>query len=92
MGDDVKQPLREAIADHAHRVWTKWLSYMFGKGVFNDNGTWTLPKDFVDRWTAQMSRKYKELSEQEKESDRRIADQYLAIFWLLSKKEKTDGK
>jgi len=87
MNDDVKQLLREAVADHAHRIWTKWLSYMFSKGIFNDNGSWTLPKDFVDRWTAQMTRKYKELSEKEKDSDRRVADQYLTIFWLFQNKK-----
>jgi len=91
MNDSVKELAREALADHAHRTWTKWLRYMFGKGTFNNDGTWTLPADFVNHWTSQMNRKYKELSEQEKESDRRIADQYLAVF-LLTKNKKTEKK
>jgi len=86
LNDDAKQLLREAIAGHTHRIWTKWLKYMFSKGVFQEDGSWKLPQEYTDRWTKQMQTKYKGLPEGEKKNDRRIADQYLTIFWLFQQR------
>ena len=72
--------LRERIAAVQHAIWAHWMRYMFSRGTFNDDGTWTMPKDKVKRWTDQMRTTYQELSETERESDRDQADKVLAIL------------
>jgi hypothetical protein len=39
-----------------------------------------IPKWAVDRWTRQMNTPYADLSEEEKESDRREGDKFLELF------------
>ena len=56
-------------------VWMDAIS--FEKSMFNDDGTVTIPKWAVDRWMRQMQTEYKDLLEQEKESDRIEADRVL---------------
>ena len=88
MVEDIKVLLRERMAARVHGVWAKWLNYMFNKGVFKEDGSWVLPREYVDRWTTQMNKKYEELNDIEKEGNRRIADQYIAVFWLVQGRER----
>jgi hypothetical protein len=53
---------------------------MFSKGVLHPDGSLTLPKWAVERWTRQMNTSYENLSEKEKTSDRIEADKFLAVF------------
>ena len=76
-----QQPaVREALADYAHHAWSGWMDYLFSKGIFHDDGTWTMPKEFADRWRRQASAAYVDLPESEKKSDREEADKMLAIL------------
>ena len=72
--------MREKLADLAHDQWSGWMQYLFEKSIFNKDGTITIPKWAVDRWTRQMQTDYKDLPEEEKESDRVEAEKMLAIF------------
>lgn len=73
--------IRETLAAAQHAIWSKWMKYLFSKGTYNDDGTWTMPEDLVDRWTRQLNTDYDLLSEPEKDSDRHQADKILsAIF------------
>lgn len=73
--------LKESLARCLHeRIWAGWMSYMFSKGTLNADGTWTMPKWAVDRWTRQMNTPYAELPEPEKTSDRELVD---PILWAL---------
>ena len=74
--------LREELADLCHKQWSGWMYHLFKKGKFNRDGTWTMPKWAVDRWTRQMSSSYAESSEEEKDSDREEADRFLEILNL----------
>jgi hypothetical protein len=56
------------------------MKYLFSKGTFNGDGTWTMPKWAVDRWQRQMNTPYAELSEAEQDSDRSEADKFIAIL------------
>lgn len=75
----IKSRIREGLADYAHKAWSGWMKYMFSKCTKNEDGSMTIPKDSVDRWTRQMDTKYADLPEKEKESDRDEADKMIGI-------------
>lgn len=78
--------LREKLADLCHEQWSGWMKYLFSKcisetGQFDkDTGNLVIPKWAVDRWKRQLNTPYFELSEQEKESDRKEADKILLLI------------
>ena len=63
----------EKLADYEHDRWSRWQKHLFSKCIINKDGTLTIPKEFVDRWTRQMNTNYANLSEEEKDSDRKEA-------------------
>ena len=71
--------IREKLAAYAHNAWSGWMKYMFSKSTINADGTVTIPKSLVDRWMRQMTTCYNDLPESEKASDRKEADEMLAI-------------
>lgn len=79
---------REALAAYAHKAWSGWMRYLFSKCDFTmpvilsalENGSVIIPKEFVERWMRQMNTEYVDLPENEKESDRKEADEILAIL------------
>lgn len=71
--------IREALAEYAHEAWSGWMKYLFSKGTFNQDGTWTMPAWAVERWQRQMNAPYASLPEEEKKSDREEADRMLGI-------------
>ena len=72
--------IKEQLAEYAHNQWTGWMRYLFSKGKFNKDGTWTMPNWAVERWTRQMNTEYKDLLEEEKDSDRKEAEGMLNIL------------
>lgn len=72
--------LREKFAAQAHEAWSGWMRHLFEKCAHNTNGTSTVPVWAVENWERQMETPYADLSEEEKESDRKEADEYLAIY------------
>lgn len=72
--------LREKLAELAHEQWAGWMQYLFSKGVFNNDGTWTMPAKFVERWRRQMVTPYSNLSQSEQDSDRKEADKFLLVI------------
>jgi hypothetical protein len=59
------------------------MTYLFSKGAFNEDGTWTMPVWAVERWQRQVRTPYAELSEPEKDSDRDEADRVLALIGAM---------
>jgi len=78
--------VREQLAYYAHDAWSGWMKYMFKKMKINDDGTATMPKWAVDRWTFQMKKTYNELPDDMKESDRQEADRMITIIVEEAKK------
>lgn len=72
--------MKEELANLCHEQWSGWVKYMFSKGTLNEDSTWTMPVEFVQRWTRQMNTPYTELSESEQNSDRNEADKFIEIF------------
>jgi hypothetical protein len=69
--------VRERMAGAIHTIWAHWMGYLFTQGEFNDDGSWTMPKEKVERWQRQVATSFADLSEEEKESDRRQVDKML---------------
>ena len=72
--------LREEVAALAHDQWSGWIQYMIGVSLPNKDGTLIISKRLVERWTRQVKTKYSDLSEDEKDSDRREADKFLKLL------------
>jgi hypothetical protein len=72
---------RERLAGYIHNAqWSGWMKYLFSKCTINADGTATLPRWAVTRWTRQVNTVYKLLPEEEKDNDRDEADAILALL------------
>ena len=78
--------MKEALAEYAHNAWAGWMIYLFIESTINPDGTVTIPKWAVDRWTRQAATPYIDLPEKEKESDRKEADEMIAIVVARGRK------
>lgn len=72
--------VREALAAYAHEAWSGWMKYMFGKCERSLQQQVVIPDWAVERWTRQMNTLYAELPEAERASDRKEADEMLALL------------
>jgi len=72
--------LRERFAAQAHEAWSGWMRHLFKKSNRNDDGSITIPAAYVENLQRLIDMSYADLSEEEKESDRKEADEYLAIY------------
>lgn len=72
--------LLEKLADLEHKRWSRWQKYLHSQCKKNDDGSLTIPKEKVERWKGQIKTDYKDLSEKEKESDRKEAKKTLQIL------------
>lgn len=71
-----------------HDRWARWQKYMFSKSFIVadpdimtiEQGDLVIPKEFVDKWFRQIDTKYADLSEDEKESDRKETRAYIPII------------
>lgn len=84
------EELRERLANEAHKAWSGWMECLFSKCSINADGTMRIPLWAVDRWSRQIETEYEDLPEDEKESDRREADRYLAAM-LAAREENQVG-
>ncbi len=78
-------PLREQLAALAHEQWSGWMEHVFRK-TEHPFGTplHVIPKWAEENWQRQMRTPYAELSEKEKDSDRREADRVLALVEVVA--------
>lgn len=74
------ETLRERLADQAHRSWSDWMAYLFGKCRVDEHGYHIIPPGLVERWRRQMATDYADLTELEQRSDLDEANKYLAII------------
>ncbi|MDE2104848.1 MAG: hypothetical protein KGL39_46860 [Patescibacteria group bacterium] len=72
--------LIERLSSLAHEQWSGWMRYLFSKCTTNEDGTMTIPKWAVERWTRQMNTPYGQLPESERESDRHEARRMIAVM------------
>jgi len=79
MSQTKKNDLREQVAALCHEQWSGWMLYLFNQCAY-DGETVVIPIDVFKRWQRQMKTEYKYLSENEKESDRKEADRFIALI------------
>lgn len=76
---------REKLAAEVHDIWINWMNYMIGDCAdditFSDDhfNVRFKAEDFT-RWCRQMQEFYVDLSEEEKDSDREIADRIIKVL------------
>lgn len=73
-----KLPLREQIAGRCHEMWSTWMRYLFENCIDG-----TIPQRASDRWARQMDTSYGNLPQEEKESNRKEADEIIAVLTAM---------
>lgn len=79
-GPHYEKALREELAAIEHARWSHWQTFMHSKCIKNSDGSLTIPKELVEKWTRQSTTAYSELTEKEKESDREQVDNYWPLL------------
>ena len=77
---EILEGLVEELAAIEHDRWSHWQRYMHGKATQQSDGSLLIPPDLVTRWEDQINRRYDDLSEQERESDREQVRKYLPVI------------
>jgi len=70
-----------------HDRWARWQKHFFSKCKIEENEEdviLTLSKKDYSRWLRQIATDYKDLSEEEKESDRREVEKYIPLLKNLN--------
>ena len=80
----------EEQSDVEHEIWSSWMQYMFSKGTFNGDGTWTMPAWAVERWSRQANTQYCSLSFAEQQSDQEQVYKHLKMA-NLHQIDRSDG-
>lgn len=68
--------LIERLAEFSHQQWAGWAQWMFN----NWDKTHSSGETFQDRWHRQIETHYADLSETEKNSDRKQAQKMLDLY------------
>jgi hypothetical protein len=68
------------LADIEHERWAHWQRHMHGKCEHRSDGALVIPRELVRQWERQIATPYRELTENEKESDREQVRKYLSTI------------
>jgi hypothetical protein len=69
----------EELADYFHSLWAGWMDYLYSKSIPTEHGV-LIPREYAERWSRQCNTEYKDLPENEKESDRIEAKKFIKRF------------
>lgn len=70
----------ERVAAFCHSQWSGWVRYLFSKSSYVGDGDCLIPRELAHRWWRQMSLDYKNLSEGEREKDRKEVRGFFAAL------------
>lgn len=76
----MSEELRERLANLCQRQWSGWMEHMLGKCTSNADGSVTISAEYATALRRQVDLSYAELSEKEKDSDRKEADRFLKVI------------
>jgi len=72
--------LREALAALEHDRWARWQSHLHSKCDECPDGGLYIPPGYVRHLQRQITTKYADLTESERDSDRKEADNTLVVI------------
>ena len=75
-----REELIEYLADLEHERWSNWQAYVHNLCIKNEDGSLTIPKEYVDHWNWEIALKYKDLPDNIKESDRKEVYKIMSLF------------
>jgi len=79
--DKIENLMVEVFANFCHNQWANWMEWMLPRVLDNPKHINSdYPETWTERWRRQMRTPYSELSEDEKESDRKEARKILSIL------------
>lgn len=71
---------KEQIAERIHNIQSELLKCFLKKCLISTNGTLIIPKDVAKKYIHHASTSYNDLTETEKENNRREADGILRVL------------
>jgi len=75
-----KNKTREGLAELCHEQWSDWMKYFINKCACMPDGGRNVSAAYVTNLLKQIDTKYKDLSEEEKNSDREESDKFIKYF------------
>ena len=75
--------IKESLARLEHEQWVHWMKYMYSLCSQDKHGNYIIPKEKAERQLKQINTKYKDLSEEEKQSDKDWAEKTLRRINLI---------
>lgn len=88
---DWREEFVEKGADMEHERWAGWQKYLHSHCVRDSMGNLIIPAKSVRRWEQQILTPYSDLSEAEKESDRKEVRKYLPFIESLIERGRLQG-
>lgn len=70
----------EELSSTQHAIWSHWMDYMFSCGEMQEDGSWVMPSEKVERWKRQAETDYSDLTPAEKVSDREQAHKVVSTL------------
>jgi len=74
--------LMEKLANIEHERWSGWQKYLHSKCLKNPDGSLTIPAEYVFHLEKLIKTTYENLTEKEKESDRKEVRKTLEVIYL----------
>jgi hypothetical protein len=78
--ESVNSETIEKLSDVEHDSWARWMKYVFSVSKKNNDGSITIPKNKVKRWERQIKTDYEDLTDKEKETDRKEVKKFIKIL------------
>lgn len=75
-----EQQIIELLADKIHRYWSRCMQHIFDVSKTNEDGSFTIPHEFVDAWIRLVSIDHKDLLEIEKKHNRDEVSRMMPII------------
>lgn len=76
----LEKDLIEILAEFEHDRWSVWQKYVHYICIKNNDGSYIIPKEYVNRWNNEIETEYKSLPNSIQESDRKQVKKMLKVL------------
>lgn len=83
--------VKERFAREIHNIWSHWTQYMFQVELVDIGDSYRLSNKTAERWQRQMDTPYSELTETEKDSDRKQVEKLWPLIVALIRQAEVDA-